>query len=231
MRKIFAFTLAEVLIALAIVGVVGAISIPNLSKTYQQKEALARVKKAVHLLDGGVLALVRDYESIENTYKGKTTDADKSEALLKSLSKYIKFSNYCGKTSVNQGCFPIATIKDVSGAAFVVKYPEKTTDLGLSAPGAKDTAKCSTALLNDGTSMAVCVVDTSFQDCGLNTSNSADDNDDEDFCPNAVVFFDIDGALKGASVLSRDIYAGYLSDNGFTEIGDNIKKIEKGKFE
>lgn len=231
MRKGFAFTLAEVLIAIAIVGVVAAISIPNLSKTYQQKEALARVKKAVHLIDGGVLALVRDYESVENTYKGKTSDADKSEALLKSLSKYIKFSNYCGKTSVNQGCFPIATIKDASGTTFTVTYPEKSADLGLSTPGAKNTTKCSTALLNDGTAMAVCVVDTQFQDCGLNISDSANDNDDEDFCPNAIVFFDIDGALKGASVLSRDIYAGYLSDNGFTEIGDNIQKIEKGKFE
>ena len=231
MRKIFAFTLAEVLIAIAIVGVVGAIAIPNLSKTYQQKEALARVKKAVHLLDGGVLAIVRDYQSVENTYKGKNTDEDKSEALLKSLSKYVKFSNYCGKTTVNQGCFPIATIKDKSGTTFVVNYPEKAADLGLSAPGNSATKKCSTAMLNDGTSMAVCVVDTQFQDCGLNTSESANDNDDEDFCPNARVFFDIDGALKGASIISRDIYAGYLSDNGFTEIGDNIKKIEKGKFE
>lgn len=231
MRKILAFTLAEVLMAIAIVGIVGAISIPNLSKTYQQKEALARVKKAVHLLDGGILAIVRDYESVENTYKGKANDTDKSEALLKSLSKYIKFSNYCGKTSVNQGCFPTATIKDKSGTTFVVKYPQKDTDLGLSAPGNVNTKKCSTALLNDGTSMAICVLDTQFQDCGLNTSESADDNDDEDFCPNAIVFFDIDGALKGASIISRDIYAGFLSDSGFTEIGDNIKKIEKGKFE
>ena len=45
-RKAFAFTLAETLIVMGIIGVVAALTIPNLSSSTANKENVARVQKA-----------------------------------------------------------------------------------------------------------------------------------------------------------------------------------------
>jgi prepilin-type N-terminal cleavage/methylation domain-containing protein len=45
MMKKFAFTLAEVLITLGIIGIVAAITIPNLITNYQKKQTATRLKK------------------------------------------------------------------------------------------------------------------------------------------------------------------------------------------
>ena len=44
--KNFAFTLAEVLITLAIIGVVAAMTIPTLINNYQKKQTVTQLKKA-----------------------------------------------------------------------------------------------------------------------------------------------------------------------------------------
>lgn len=46
-KKIFAFTLAEVLITLVIIGVVAAITVPSLNSTTEKKENIVRYKKAL----------------------------------------------------------------------------------------------------------------------------------------------------------------------------------------
>ena len=46
MKKILAFTLAEVLVVMGIIGVVAAITIPTLSNTTNEKEVVAKVNKA-----------------------------------------------------------------------------------------------------------------------------------------------------------------------------------------
>lgn len=46
MKKILAFTMAEVLVVMGIIGVVAAITIPTLNNTSNQKETVAKVNKA-----------------------------------------------------------------------------------------------------------------------------------------------------------------------------------------
>ena len=41
-----AFTMAEILIVIAIIGVVAALTIPNLTKDYEEEEIVTRVKTA-----------------------------------------------------------------------------------------------------------------------------------------------------------------------------------------
>ncbi len=52
--KIFAFTLAEVLITLAIIGVVAAISIPSVISNSQQQEFKTGLRKAVSVLNSSI---------------------------------------------------------------------------------------------------------------------------------------------------------------------------------
>lgn len=45
MKKLFAFTLAETLIVMGIIGVVAALTLPNLNDSTNNKEKVAKVKK------------------------------------------------------------------------------------------------------------------------------------------------------------------------------------------
>ena len=54
MYKLKAFTLAEVLITLAIIGVVAAISIPSVISNSQQQEFKTGLRKAVSVLNSAI---------------------------------------------------------------------------------------------------------------------------------------------------------------------------------
>ena len=55
------FTLAEVLIALAIIGIVASLTIPNIIKNYQERQTITKVKKFYSDLDKAIkLAIVKN---------------------------------------------------------------------------------------------------------------------------------------------------------------------------
>ena len=49
--KYFAFTLAETLITLGIIGVVAALTIPGLIQSYQKQQTVVKLKKAYAILN------------------------------------------------------------------------------------------------------------------------------------------------------------------------------------
>ena len=53
-KKKFAFSLAEVLIALVIIGVVAAITVPVLFENYKKQETISRLKKAYSVISNGL---------------------------------------------------------------------------------------------------------------------------------------------------------------------------------
>ncbi len=53
-KSTLAFTLAEVLITLAIVGVVAALTLPNLIASYQKKQTVTRLKKAYSVVSQAI---------------------------------------------------------------------------------------------------------------------------------------------------------------------------------
>lgn len=60
-----AFTLAEVLITLGIIGIVAAMTLPALVGKYQKKVMVERLKKVYTVLSQAVLMSVKDHEAIE----------------------------------------------------------------------------------------------------------------------------------------------------------------------
>ena len=60
-----AFTLAEVLITLGIIGIVAAMTLPALVGKYQKKVTVERLKKVYTVLSQAVLMSVKDHEAIE----------------------------------------------------------------------------------------------------------------------------------------------------------------------
>ncbi len=103
--KKFAFTLAEVLITLAIIGVVAALTIPTLVQNYKKKEASTRLKKFYSMMQQVIKLSEIDNGSVEYWNKssevfnddGKTdilANADLSEKFFTQyLAPYIKYNS------------------------------------------------------------------------------------------------------------------------------------------
>lgn len=104
-KKSKAFTLAEVLITLAIIGVVAAITITAITKNNNEKETVTKVKKAYTTLSQA-FKLADVYSGEVSTwgwdYAGSPTGANNA---LNAMAKYLNIEKKCG-TDTGAGCFP-----------------------------------------------------------------------------------------------------------------------------
>ena len=100
-RKRAAFTLAEVLITLGIIGVVAALTIPNLITDYRHRVVETRLKKFYSMMNQAILQSINDNGEVENwSYfnndikdeEGNTINqSDKNDASFKKyLAPYLK---------------------------------------------------------------------------------------------------------------------------------------------
>ena len=64
MKRKFAFTLAEVLITLGIIGVVAAMTMPVLIANHQKKETVAKLKKAYSILQQATIFAKQEYGEV-----------------------------------------------------------------------------------------------------------------------------------------------------------------------
>ena len=94
----FAFTLAEVLITLGIIGIVAAMTIPNLITTHQQKVTVTKLQKAISVLNQAYKLSFDDVGEPEDAFS-----MGSDEYFKQYWSPYIKVStictmdsNYCG---------------------------------------------------------------------------------------------------------------------------------------
>ena len=92
-----AFTLAEVLITLAIIGVVAAMTIPTLITKYQEKQTVTRFKWIYSTLANAFTMAVAENGAPE------TWDLNSAEDMANILSKYMRISEKCYNTA---GCLP-----------------------------------------------------------------------------------------------------------------------------
>ena len=93
-RKTIAFTLAETLIVMGIIGIVSALTLPNLNSSTGEKEKVAKVKKIYQNLDDAFGRAQAVYGSISTwpanaDYVGRVTE-------------FMKVSKNCGKSA---GCW------------------------------------------------------------------------------------------------------------------------------
>lgn len=93
-----AFTLAEVLITLGIIGVVATLTLPSLIQNYKEKEAVSRVKKAYSTISQAYASALQESGSPDNwglVAFGQDSEVDE-ENILHYLKPYLKISEYCG---------------------------------------------------------------------------------------------------------------------------------------
>jgi prepilin-type N-terminal cleavage/methylation domain-containing protein len=115
-----AFTLAEVLVTLMIIGVIAAMTIPALRKSAEQKEMIAGMKKAYSSLNQMVSMSEIDNGSLRR-WNITTNEAFIQEYIL----PYLNISKDCGK---NAACFG-PEIKHFNGSPYSENiYYIKLTD-------------------------------------------------------------------------------------------------------
>ncbi len=96
-KKLKAFTLAEVLITLAIVGVVAALTLPNLIANYQKKQTATKVKKVYTILSQAIQSAIVDYGDITGwDVYDEYTLSNSYEFANKYIKPYLNVVKDCG---------------------------------------------------------------------------------------------------------------------------------------
>ena len=95
--KMKAFTLAEVLLVVAIIGITAAIALPNLSQNVDEDKYVMLAKTTYNELDTAFSRMLTNKSIVEIIDDaGATTSAAGTKAIVDELSKYIKMGTNCG---------------------------------------------------------------------------------------------------------------------------------------
>ena len=98
------FTLAESLIVMGIIGVVAALTLPNLNSSTGNKEKVAKVKKIYSNLNDAFGRAVAVYGPFEEWFINDGNDNNKKiKRAGERISEFMKISKICGVNSKN--CF------------------------------------------------------------------------------------------------------------------------------
>ena len=138
MKRFFAFTLAETLVVIGIIGIVSALTLPNLNSSTGEKENVAKVKKIYSNLNDALGRATVTYGSFSTWYKNINDRSAQSTRFGERMIEFIRVSKNCG-LSTGKGCFSNQIVTYISGAK-----------VGVSFDNLSDVYKIITA---DGTSM------------------------------------------------------------------------------
>lgn len=120
----FAFTLAEVLITLGIIGIVAAMTIPNLIFNYKVKRTVSILRE-----DQSIIAQVIKLSTEENGepegWQGQELLSEaRTLTLVDKINPFLKIAVDCGTYDENGNCFMNGDYKFINGS----KYENLATD-------------------------------------------------------------------------------------------------------
>lgn len=117
-----AFTLSEVLITLAIVGTIAALTIPAFVSSSEVSKTKAQLKEAFAILDQVTDRMVyKNYGDITGVFGNGDSDGLKN-AYLESLN----YSKQCNNSNVFGNCWSASSIQNLSGASYNVNHHSAT---------------------------------------------------------------------------------------------------------
>ena len=101
MKKLFAFTLAETLIVMGIIGIVSALTLPNLNSSTGEKEKVARVKKIYQNLNDAVGRAAAVYGPVDEWFQTDANVSAQATRFGERISEFMKISKNCGSNLSN----------------------------------------------------------------------------------------------------------------------------------
>ena len=98
-KKLIAFTLAETLIVMGIIGIVAALTIPNVNKNTGEAEKVARFKKLYAELNEALDRATAVYGPYKKWFVNDNTDEKRAERYLNRVTEFMKVTKTCSSTS------------------------------------------------------------------------------------------------------------------------------------
>ena len=115
MKKIFAFTLAETLIVMGVIGIVSALTLPNLNSSTGEKEKIAKVKKLYQNFTDAAGRAQAVYGPFDEWIINDTTAAAQATRFGERLTEFMKVSKNCG-LEANKGCLSSRDVLSITGS-------------------------------------------------------------------------------------------------------------------
>ncbi len=188
-----AFTLAEVLITLGIIGVVAAMTMPSLIMNYQEKARVAQLKRVYSVLSQAYVSAIQENGTPDEWGMGGMYDENSHLILANNLKKHLKLSEDC--TTMN-GTQAIKTcgVQGSTGKNNILKWVASTSSY-------------KSVVLNDGTIVVFRLWSSS---CNANYSG------DKETCGEIAV--DLNGK-KHPNSLGYDQFEFYFNKNKIEPFG------------
>ena len=111
--ELFAFTLAEILIVVGIIGIIAQMTIPQLVADFQVRSTVTALKKAHSTISQAYTLAVQE-NGTPDTW-GLTVDSVGAQLFLNIFAPYLRITKNCG---TGPGCFPNLTYKDIKGSDY-----------------------------------------------------------------------------------------------------------------
>lgn len=119
LKRKSAFTLAEVLITLGIIGVVAALTLPTLIANYKKQVIISKLNKVYSTISQAYIFAKSDNGELQDWKLENYTESDKDdEDILYYLLPYLKVLRFCGKSE--KGCFPDVRYGSIGSIGFGV---------------------------------------------------------------------------------------------------------------
>ena len=205
-----AFTLAEVLITLGIIGIVAAMTLPSLIANYQKKVYVTQLRKTISTIQQGVQKMMADDEV--NT--------------LEDTSKYSNMRTTSGECNSPNNPDCEKYYEDFGKYFNIIKFESAKNDYKVSYIDTNDIDDMSQDyyyFLQDGTMIKV--------DSTTGASNSfAGTDQDETFNVSTWIEFDVNG-LKRPNKYGYDVFNLYVSDDGKVYYDKYTKRIMEDGWE
>jgi len=205
-RQIIAFTLAEVLITLLIIGVVASLVVPALINETQKAEYVTKLKKESAVLQQAFKLLALDAGgSILNNPNFNCSGSSYfcgTSASKNAMNAFVTKLNVVKNCGSSTGCWYTSSLRTLKGT---IVYDNVETSLGSS---------YGKAILADGTMMWVQIFD---ENCTTNpTGGTADSPIYGSLCGD--IFIDINGE-KGPNQIGRDYHEFRITKTGIYPVG------------
>lgn len=186
-----AFTLAEVLITLGIIGIVASMTIPSLISNYQKTQYITGLKKAYSEFNQALAQMANDNGCPGDLKCTHLFNVTNITLLGDALTKQLKVVKNCGDYAVTniKGCFPGSVSRDY-------------TKSGAIGDTANDNYRFVTA---DGFSYKI-YIENDDDACGKVSGIG----NMTQLCGDMVV--DVNGADKGPNTFGRDVYFFYITN-------------------
>lgn len=184
-----AFTLAEVLITLGIIGVVAALTIPPLLNSFQETQNKIAWKKAYSLLSNAYSQVLSENNG---TFKNVCTDSDCIKTFLMNYLSYTKICSSANTNGANTCVYNTSTSLRRYGDGQPCGFAWNTSGF----------------ILNNGSIILLLI---NSPDCSLNNSNS-------NIKSCGVMIVDTNG-FANPNTLGKDVFQIWITDTALLPVG------------